>query len=353
MKVELPQYNGKDNLVMLYILIPDALIINSLFFGAAYFSNWPFFGYTTLVTMLSLALYFILCGVVAVLYKNRFPREDELAKRLSFMIITFLLMTGLFLYFMFRGYEAVGFFNIRFSESGFIWSYFALGITNIFITFLMEGIARYHDWQANLIETEKINAAYKQSQLNGLKSQINPHFLFNCLNSLSSLIQEDETKAEDFLNEMSKVYRYMLRTDEEQLVTLDTELKFLSSYHHLLKTRYGDGLLLNINVKPGDLDKLIAPLSLQVIVENTFSQNVVSKHAPLFIEVATADGGLIYVKNNKQPKVVTDNADAAASLDNLLKKYELLGKPVAVNDNVTGLRVIFIPLLNNKEEVDV
>lgn len=351
MKVQLPEYNGKDNVVMVMVLAPITIIINSLFFGSKYFSSAGFFVYTTVVTAIAFSLYFILCGIIAVLFKNRFPKECQLLKQLGLTILTFLLTTGLFMYFFFKGYEAVGFYNIRFSETGFVWGYFAMGITNIFLTFLMEGIARYHDWQANLQETEKINAAYKQSQLNGLKSQVNPHFLFNSLNSLSSLIQEDEEKAEDFLNEMSKVYRYMLRSDDEQLVTLDTELKFLSSYHHLLKARYGDGLLINVNIKPADRTKLIAPLSLQVIVENAFSRNILSKNSPLFIEIASADGGLIYVKNNKQPRPVTEESDFEAGIDNLITKYELLGKPITVNDDVKGVRVIFIPLHEQKEEV--
>jgi LytS/YehU family sensor histidine kinase len=254
------------------------------------------------------------------------------------------------MYFILRGYEAAGWFNIRFSEPGFIWASFAMGITNIFLTFLMEGISRYRDWQAKMREAEKLNAAYRQSQLNGLKSQVNPHFLFNSLNSLSSLIQEDEEKAEDFLNEMSKVYRYMLRPDEEQLVTLDTELKFLSSYHHLLKTRYGDGLILNVDVSNADREKLIAPLTLQVIIENTFSENTLSKSAPLHIEIASVNGGLIYVKNNKQPRPLTDESAAQAGINNIVKKYELLGNPLTINNEVSGVRVIFIPLMTGKKE---
>jgi two-component system LytT family sensor kinase len=91
----------------------------------------------------------------------------------------------------------------------------------------MEGIARFQRWKDSQNESEKLGAAYKQSQLNALRSQVNPHFLFNSLNTLSSLIEEDEEKAETFLNEMSKVYNYMLRSDNEQLVPLQYELKFL------------------------------------------------------------------------------------------------------------------------------
>jgi len=131
-----------------------------------------------------------------------------------------------------------------YSEKAFVWNFIVLSVLSIFRTFLLEGVNSYNEWKRNNTETEKLNVSYNQSRLNALKSQVNPHFLFNCLNTLSSLIQEDEEKAEMFLNEMSKVYRYMLRNDEETLVPLEVELGFIKSYHHLLKARYGDGLQL-------------------------------------------------------------------------------------------------------------
>ena len=117
-----------------------------------------------------------------------------------------------------------------------------MAIMNIFFTLVMEGISRYNNWRENLKETEQLKKTFTQSQLLGLKSQVNPHFLFNSLNTLSSLIAEDEGQAETFLNEMSKVYRYMLRGDDEQLVPLQTELKFIASYTHLLDKRFVQSL---------------------------------------------------------------------------------------------------------------
>lgn len=350
MKLQLPQYNGKDNLVMVIVMIPFSIIINSIIFGSAYFLNWKLFALATPITMLAGAIDFVLCGLIAVALKNRFPDEKQLMKRLSLMIFTFLVISGLYLYSLFRGYENIGFFNYRFNESGFVWSYFSLGLLNVFLTFLMEGISRYKDWKENWQETEKINATYKQSQLHGLKSQVNPHFLFNSLNSLSSLIQDDEEEAEKFLDEMSKVYRYMLRNDEEQLVPLSTELKFAGSYMHVLKARYGEGLNLKLSINEKDEDRLIAPLTLQVIIENAFSLNIISKASPLNITVGSAANGL-QISNNIQPKSISDAMDFEAGLDNLIKKYELMNFPVKVSDGCNGQRVISIPLIDQKKEV--
>jgi two-component system, LytTR family, sensor kinase len=349
MKVRPPQYNGKDNIIMILVILPFSIIVNSIIFGSRYFSNGKMFLCATVITFLAASVDFMLCGFIAVSFKKRFPYESQLLLRLSFMIFTFLLISGLFLYSLFRGYELVSFFNYHFNENGFAWSYYTLGIFNIFLTFLMEGIARYNDWKLNGQETERLQEAYKQTQLNGLRSQVNPHFLFNSLNSLSGLIQEDEEKAEKFLDEMSKVYRYMLRNDNEQLVPLTTELSFVRSYMYVLKARYGDGLHICLDIKEADLGKLLAPLTLQVIIENSFSLNIVSKSNPLTIHI-TSDGSKLAVKNNIQPKMVTDIVDFESGLDNLVKKYELLNMPVTVEDQCGRNRQVYIPLFNAKKE---
>lgn len=352
MKLQPPQYNGKDNLVMMLVIAPFSIIVNSIIFGGQYFLNWKMFVFATLITFVATSIDFMVCGFIAVSLKKRFPDEERLLLRLSLMIFTFLLISGLFLYSLFRGYEMTGFFNYHFNESSFVWSYYTLGIFNIFLTFLMEGIARYKDWKQNWEETERLNEVYKQTQLNGLKSQVNPHFLFNSLNSLSGLIQEDEAKAEKFLDEMSKVYRYMLRNDDEQLVTLSTETAFVRCYMYVLNTRYGSGLQIKLDIKERSLDKLLAPLTLQVIIENAFSLNIVSKSTPLQIYISN-DDNMLTVRNSIRPKIVTDALDFEAGLDNLIKKYELLNMPVTVTDNIDGFRVIQIPLIKLKEEVKI
>lgn len=351
MNLQTPQYNGKDNIIMPMVAIPFTIIINSIILGSQYFLNWRIFLLATGITLIATCIDFVICGFIAVSLKKRFPEENRLFLRLALMIFTFLLISGLFLYSLFHGYELIDLFNYRFDENAFIWSYYALGIFNIFITFLMEGIARYKDWKQNWKEAKRLNEVYKQTQLNGLKSQVNPHFLFNSLNSLSGLIQEDEDKAEKFLDEMSKVYRYMLRNDDKQLVSLETELAFVKSYIYVLNTRYGAGLQITVNIKDACLHKLVAPLTLQVIIENTFSLNIVSKSTPLLIHISADDDRLV-IQNNIQPKTVTDALDFEAGLDNLIRKYELLNMPVAVKDNAEK-RTIYIPLISQKEEVTV
>ncbi|MEO6733385.1 MAG: histidine kinase [Ferruginibacter sp.] len=354
MRIRLPQYSGEDYIVMLAVVPGFALFINYNIFGFPYFSEWGLFWPASLLTVAALCVDFIVCGWIAVTMRNHFPNERQVLRRLTSTIFIFLLITAVFLYSLFNGYESFFSTYYKASESGFIWCYFSMGILNVFITFLMEGITRYRTWKVNWLETEKLKKTYKERQLQGLKNQVNQHFLFDSLNALSGLIKQEGDEAESFLDEMSKVYRYMLRTDEEQLVTLDTELKFIESYLHLLKARYGDGLLLEISVLPGDRSQLLPPLSLQAIVENTFLSNEFSDARPLKIAICSAGNNVIEVSNNVQPKNMEVAMENNAELDSLVSNYQLVDQSSMVINDAGTYRTIQLPLIirtDKKEEM--
>ena len=353
MRIKLPQYTTKDYFIMVWTMVPFTLVINVLIFGKAYFSSLMQFLLATLITMAASCVDFTICGGVAVALKKRFPLDREVRKRLGIMIGVFIIISGLFLYFLFTFYELIGFYNYRFNRSGFIMAYVCMGILNIFLTFLHEGVSRFERWKANLIETEDLKKTVKQSQLLGLKSQVNPHFLFNCLNSLSSLINESTAEAEKFLDEMSKVYRYMLRNDEDLLVSLEQELQFIQSYFALLKARYGDGIDLHIDIDESNRHCLLPPLSLQVILENAFSQNTTQKTSPLSISICSEGNNAVIIKNNVQRKAITDAFDFEAGLDNLVSRYRLLNQGQLVITDNNNERIIRLPLINCAAEVSV
>ncbi|MBA4850370.1 sensor histidine kinase [Emticicia sp. BO119] len=352
MKVKLPAYNGKDNLVMAIVTPVFAFTFNYYNFPRQYFASTFNFLVLSISTLFAFGAYFIFCGAIAVQVKKRFPNERQISMRLSLSITCFLLLTFLFLYLYLNKLEDwFSFLNYHFVETDLAWNYVSLALLNIFITFLMEGIVQYNEWKKSKEENEKLSIAYKKSQLNGLKSQVNPHFLFNSLNSLSSLIQEDENEAETFLNEMTKVYRYMLRNDEDPMVTLETELKFIRSYTHILKARYGDSLQLKIDIADHSKANLIAPLTLQVLIENAFSQNIMSKANPLKIAIRSDDTDNLLFRNTVNPKSITEAIDFESGLDHLVKKYQLLGKNVLVNEQNITCRSITIPLILKEKEV--
>jgi hypothetical protein len=345
------RYTRKDRRLLFWVIIPFTLVLNAVIFGGFIFLDGLLFLIATPVTLLVMAGSLLLYGYLAALLRHRFPRDEDFFKRAMILIVLFLIVSPLILLGLFGIFYAIGLLTNGDNEHGFTWAFVVTGILNIFLTFLSEGVSRFESWKANLEETEQLKLAYKQSQLMGLKSQVNPHFLFNSLNSLSGLIQEDTGQAEKFLNEMSKVYRYMLRNEEEQLVSLFTEIQFIQSYFSLLKVRYTDAILLDINIADNDIENLLPPLSLQVIVENALILNRTEKNAPLHLRIFSGMDGTVIVTNNVQPRVTVETTDFEAGLDNLVKKYRLLASmPVVIEETSIEKRII-LPLIRKKEEL--
>ena len=156
-----------------------------------------------------------------------------------------------------------------------------------------------------------------------LKSQINPHFMFNSLNVLSGLIQVDVDKAQLFIDEFSQIYRYVLETIEQPVVTLSQELEFMRSYLFLQQIRYGEALTHSVNIPTERLPMLLPPLSLQVVLENAIKHNIVNEAKPLKIEIF-CEGAFLIVRNNLQPKI--SGKSTGVGLKNFVKRYGLISK---------------------------
>ncbi|MBL7793802.1 MAG: histidine kinase [Saprospiraceae bacterium] len=347
--MKLPKYTGKDYYVLALVLIPISVALSYAAMGKALFADFRVFLTAILLSSVILAIYFMCCGWWAVLMKQRFVHESDTGKKLFFMIVAFLMMSGFVLLLIFNLFENIPFFNYKIEQSRFIWAYIGLGFVNIFLSFLFEGISRFEEWKANLRRKEQLQLHFQQSQLQGLKSQVSPHFLFNSLNSLSSLIEEDTEAAERFLDEMSKVYRYMLRPEDEQLATLKKEIQFIESYFHLLKVRFGESLQTNIRLAPEHLDYMLPSLTLQTIVEDAIRQNTMSKNQPLVIEIGVAEEGILFVRHNTNPKTRSEVADQEGRLEEMISRYQQLQEPVITVREEYGSRTISIPFINTIE----
>ena len=198
--------------------------------------------------------------------------------------------------------------------------------------------------EAELV-TEKLQQQMSAVQMMALQAQLNPHFLFNSLNSLSSLIADEPDKAERFVDEMSSVYRYLLRTNDKDLTTLQTELAFVDSYYHLLKTRYGAGIDLLKNIDAPFLDYKIPPLTLQLLLENAVKHNIVSSDQPLRIHLSTSTDGWLTVSNTLQRKSVNRVNSTQKGLLNILSKYQLLGQPMPTVEETAEAFTVALPLI--------
>ncbi len=348
-RLKIPQYTSSDFTILLLTIFPLTFLFNSFLFGKRYFTDWEVLFIATSVTFIILSIGFLFYGTIAIALKNSFPNDKDTGIRLAITIAIFLLMSAVIVSIIFRGYERIGFFNYRYKDNDFLKAFICLGITNIFLTFFHEGLSRFENYRNTVTETEQLKGEYMRSQLLGLKSQINPHFLFNSLNVLSCLIQDDSEKAEKFLNELSKVYRYLLRSNNDQLVSLNTELNFINSYYYLLNERYGDGLSLEINIPEQYKELMIPPLTLQMILENVFTHNVICKEFPLSVKINGEAGAWLSVYNNIQRKVNSEENWTVVALENIVNKFKLLCQQDVSITETKSDRLIRLPLIEKKE----
>jgi len=226
---------------------------------------------------------------------------------------------------------------------------FASNAATIFCTLLVcsvyEVIYFMNELRKSVEEKEMLKRESLQAQLEALKTQVNPHFLFNNLNTLSAVIPDNPGQAIDFVQQLSRVYRHILEVKNEQSILLKEELEVLQAYAFLLKTRFGDNLDISIRVAEEKLQQKIIPLSLQILMENAIKHNIVSAAKPLRIDVYTENGRLI-VSNNLQKKNQTSES-TGIGLDNIRNRYLLLGsRPIEVEEGPSSFTVS-IPLMGN------
>ena len=176
-----------------------------------------------------------------------------------------------------------------------------------------------------------------------MKNQINPHFLFNNLNTLSSLITENLVAATDFVQKLSSVYRYLLQSMDKRLVDLETELNFLDAYLYLLKMRFQNGLTVQVEIPPRVLHYSIAPLTLQILIENAVKHNIISSRQPLHVEITYLPDDWLSIRNNIQKKSVRETS-TYVGLQNIHKRYNLLGERNIVVQETPTEFIVRIPL---------
>lgn len=197
-----------------------------------------------------------------------------------------------------------------------------------------------------LLKLQKENL---QSQFEVLKQQVNPHFLFNSLNVLSSLIKIDPDVAESFTEKLSKVYRYVLENKEKDLVTLSTELDFLTAYLYLIDIRFSKKILVDINIDKQHLDQLILPIAVQMIIENAIKHNTYSKAQPLKIEIFVDNQNQLNIINNLRARE-TKLISTGVGLENITRRYALISDKKPEYTKTGEQYIVKLPLLKQERE---
>jgi len=218
-----------------------------------------------------------------------------------------------------------------------------------FVYFVYYYLNLLQERQNAIVEIETLKKEKLEAQLNSLKQQISPHFLFNSLSTLRTIVTDDNSK--NYILKLSNVFRYLLSFNENNLTTLQEELEFVKSYLYILKERFEDSLDVSIEVDENVLNKMLPPLSLQLLIENAIKHNVLSLEEPLQIKVYNEGEIMLVVSNNLQPKLSTE-ASTGKGLENISTRYKLLSNQTIVITNNSKVFEVKLPLLTNKIDDD-
>jgi len=288
---------------------------------------------------------------VAVMHwlRHKFPDIKQTALRLGLLGLAHVAMSFLTFIILIYAYKEFEFLNFEYSSYKIkVALFMAIALTMVATT-MWEADYTFNQWKKSAAEKEKLEQLSIQQEFHTLKSQVNPHFLFNCFNTLSSLISEDKKLAEAFLDELSKVYRYLLRNNENSMSTLHAEISFIESYYRLLKTRHGEAVEIKMDIDRKYEDYMLPSLSLQLLVENAVKHNVLSKNKPLLIDIFSTAGNKLVINNNLQRRTVKVNSHGIG-LKNIELKYRLLGQQgFQVLEDSKNFSVV-LPLIWSKNE---
>ncbi|MDU8886503.1 histidine kinase [Yeosuana sp. MJ-SS3] len=225
---------------------------------------------------------------------------------------------------------------------------FGIWIT-ITIVVIFHFIYFYNKYQQNRIKEQQVIAGTASAKFDALKNQLDPHFLFNSLNVLTSLIDENPENAQKFTTALSKVYRYVLEQKNKELVSVDEELDFARTYMSLLKMRFEDSIIFELPDRASNPESKVVPLSLQLLLENAVKHNMVTTTKPLHIKIYEEQNNLV-VENNLQAKQIIKKS-SGVGLSNIMQRYDLLTtRKVRINQQAKSFAVA-LPMLTKQSHI--
>lgn len=251
---------------------------------------------------------------------TKYPKPEQTQRRLLWQT-SFALLYTMLVTFLVDVYCLWA--NVTEEKALTFWEAFGIGlIPTTIVTLAYESVFFFQAWKEGLQRTEILAKEKIQSQLEALKNQLDPHFLFNSLNTLTYLIDDSNQEAQTYVEKLADVYRYVLLSKSKDIVPLSEELDFAEAYMYLNKVRFQDNLQIDIQLKKEDLEAKVIPLCLQMLIENAIKHNIISKDKPLKIKILSENNNLI-VENNLQEKRIFDNS-TKVGLENINNRYRLL-----------------------------
>ena len=282
---------------------------------------------------------------------SKFSWTEETRKRTIAAIVGTLVMNIALVYFcnylnfiVIQGKNPEKFFN---GEMNFInWFFINFAIMISAIGHARGFMAAWKNSTKKEVVEQKLIAKSANAQFESLKNQLDPHFLFNSLNVLDSLIEENPVQAQRFTNSMSKIYRYVLEQKDKELVSVEEEIDFAKTYCELLKTRFEDAVTFEFNISEEDKKGFVVPLSLQLLLENSIKHNFATSSKPLNIKIFTEKGNLI-IENNLQTRELP-NTSTGVGLANIVSRYNLLTERNVFIEKSEAFFRVKLPILTEK-----
>jgi len=302
------------------------------------------FGYTVLYGFtLYFANAFLFMKLDEVFSKERFNRKRIIIGFTGSFLISIL---AIFLLRIFEDVIIEGKTFAAFFEEEKFSNYLVTIIITFIVTLAFHAFYFYKAYQESRLKEQKIIAGTANARFESLKNQIDPHFLFNSLNVLSSLIEENPDNAQRFTTSLSKIYRYVLEQKDKELVTVQEELAFAKTYMNLLKMRFENSITFELPENIELEEAKVVPLSLQLLLENTIKHNVVSENKPLHIKIYFKDNYLV-VENNLQKKEVLQDRKGVG-LQNIVSRYAILSERKVLIDENNDSFAVYLPILTKQ-----
>ena len=342
-----PKKNVRRHLiesVFIFLLgVPAAILFcdNCWDQASFYYITIPFSGFVWVMLWKGNELIFD--GLNTFLPWQRAPLKRLLINVLLTISYTVVAMTGItLLFFYFAGVEPEE-ISLKMAVN---YSGSAVVITIIIATFV-SARGFFLSWRDLAVQNERLKKESLSSQYEVLKQQVNPHFLFNSLNTLTNLVYEDPDQSAKFIKELSNVYRYVLESHGKEVLALDEELDFVNSYVFLQQIRYGDLLRVEIDL-PRNSDILIPPLCLQMLIENAIKHNEVSAPHPLQIQIGFSDNYLVVANKVRRREKMPEHS-VKIGLKNIQSRYSLLSEQPVILNEEEGQFVVKLPALYDKQ----
>ena len=341
---------GFDDTWFIIIGIPVvSFVIPLLFFNGtlvngliAYLPKWG-------VSLVYTCAYWFSARFLFAYFRKKYSSYRDTRKRLIYTALSIVVMFLLWNQLLDILHITAGHFGHEDGVTDFDYAVASFTILALVST-LYESVFFYDRWKQTIIETEQLKRENVQSQLEGLKNQVNPHFLFNSLNTLTYIIPEDADKAVKFVQKLSKVYRYILEIKDKKLISIEEELDFLQSYIFLLEERFGSNLITQIEVPEAIKTLHIVPLSLQILFENAIKHNIISSDRPLSIIVFAENDTRLIVKNTLQKKKQS-MPSTQVGLQNIKNRYAYFSDEKVEITETHQEFIVSLPLIRIPEKV--